>query len=211
MAQEVSKLKQAVMAAKVIPVMILDDVDLARPLAEALVAGGLNVLEVTLRTPNALDVMAEMAKVEGAIVGSGTVRHLQHMRQTEDAGCQFMVSPGAPIKLLEAAEEISIPLLPGVGSPSEAMVAAEMGYSFLKFFPAEAMGGPDVLKAFASPFSDLVFCPTGGISPQNASSYLSLSNVICVGGSWVTPKDLIARKDFAAIEQLAREAQQLGR
>lgn len=210
MAKDASHLKQAVKTARVIPVMILDDVSVARPLAEALVAGGLNVLEVTLRTPNALAVMAEMAKVEGAIVGSGTVRNFQHMQQSEDAGCQFMVSPGAPIKLLEAARDVSIPLLPGVGSPTEAMTAAEMGYSFLKFFPAEAMGGPNVLKAFASPFSDLVFCPTGGVSPENASSYLSLSNVICVGGSWVTPKDLIESRNFSAIERLAREAQQLG-
>ena len=211
MAKDVSFLKQAVKAARVIPVMILDDVSVARPLAEALVAGGLNVLEVTLRTPNALSVMAEMSKVEGAIVGSGTVRNLQHMRGSVDAGCQFMVSPGAPIKLLEAAEDISIPLLPGVGSPTEAMAAAEMGYSFLKFFPAEAMGGPNVLKALASPLADLVFCPTGGVSSENALSYLSLSNVICVGGSWITPKALIENKDFDAIERLAREAQQLGR
>lgn len=210
MTQNVDALKNAVKLARVIPVMILDDVDVARPLAEALVAGGLNVLEVTLRTPNALKVMAEMAKVEGAIVGSGTVRNALHMQQSVDAGCQFMVSPGAPIKLLEAADDIGIPLLPGVGSPTEAMAACEMGYSFLKFFPAEAMGGANVLKAFASPFSDLVFCPTGGISPSNAAGYLSLSNVICVGGSWVTPKDLISRNDYGAIEKLASQARQLG-
>lgn len=210
MAQNVIALKEAVSLARVIPVMILDDVEVARPLAEALVSGGLNVLEVTLRTPNALKVMAEMAKVDGAIVGSGTVRNVLHMKQSVDAGCQFMVSPGAPIKLLEAAEDVSIPLLPGVGSPTEAMAASEMGYSFLKFFPAEAMGGPNVLKAFASPFSDLVFCPTGGVSPSNAATYLNLSNVICVGGSWVTPQDLIAKGDYAAIEKLASQARQLG-
>ncbi len=210
MAQNVDALKNSVKLARVIPVMILDDVDVAKPLAEALVAGGLNVLEVTLRTPNALKVMAEMAKVKGAIVGSGTVRNALHMQQSVDAGCQFMVSPGAPIKLLEAAEDVDIPLLPGVGSPTEAMAASEMGYSFLKFFPAEAMGGANVLKAFASPFSDLVFCPTGGISPDNAAGYLNLSNVICVGGSWVTPQDLIARNDYGAIEKLATQARQLG-
>ena len=210
MAQDVTKLKQAVKLARVIPVMILDDVSKARPLAEALVAGGLNVLEVTLRTPNALAVMAQMAKVDGAIVGSGTVRNHSHMQASVDAGCQFMVSPGAPQKLLEAAENISIPLLPGVGSPSEAMTAAEMGYSFLKFFPAEAMGGPAVLKAFGSPFPDLEFCPTGGVSPENAGTYLGLSNVICVGGSWITPANLIAQNDFDAIEAIAREATKLG-
>lgn len=210
MPQAIDFLKSAVTKTRVIPVMILDDVALARPLAEALVAGGLNVLEVTLRTPNALDVIKEMVKVEGAIVGSGTVRNLTHMRQSEDAGCQFMVSPGAPIKLLEEADQVSIPLLPGIGSPSEAMAAASMGYSFLKFFPAEAMGGAKVLKAFASPFPDLVFCPTGGVSPQNAASYLNLPNVICVGGSWVTPADLIGKKDYAQIEKLARAASTIG-
>lgn len=210
MPQAIDFLKSAVTKTRVIPVMILDDVALARPLAEALVTGGLNVLEVTLRTPNALDVIKEMVKVEGAIVGSGTVRNLTHMRQSEDAGCQFMVSPGAPIKLLEEADQVSIPLLPGIGSPSEAMAAASMGYSFLKFFPAEAMGGAKVLKAFASPFPDLVFCPTGGVSPQNAASYLNLPNVICVGGSWVTPADLIGKKDYAQIEKLARAASTIG-
>ncbi len=210
MPQAIDFLKSAVTKTRVIPVMILDDVSLARPLAEALVAGGLNVLEVTLRTPNALDVIKEMVKVEGAIVGSGTVRDLSHMRQSEDAGCQFMVSPGAPIKLLEEAEQVSIPLLPGIGSPSEAMAAASMGYSFLKFFPAEAMGGAKVLKALASPFPDLVFCPTGGVSPDNAASYLSLPNVICVGGSWVTPADLLGKKDYAQIEKLARAASTIG-
>jgi 2-dehydro-3-deoxyphosphogluconate aldolase/(4S)-4-hydroxy-2-oxoglutarate aldolase len=207
--QNIENLKRAVSISKMIPVMVLDDVRIARPLAEALVRGGLNVLEVTLRTPNALEVIKEMVKVEGAIVGSGTVRNHTHMQQSVDAGCQFMVSPGAPKQLLEEAENISIPLLPGVGSPTEAMGAAEMGYSFLKFFPAEAMGGKGVLKAFASPFPDLSFCPTGGISVDNAQGYLNLPNVVCVGGSWVTPHDLISTKDFTAIEKLAREARQL--
>ena len=210
MVQAIDELKGAVSKARVIPVMILDDVSQARPLAEALVAGGLNVLEVTLRTPNALEVIKEMVKVEGAIVGSGTVRKLTQMRQSEEAGCQFMVSPGAPVKLLEEAEQVSIPLLPGVGSPSEAMTAASMGYSFLKFFPAEAMGGAHVLKALASPFPDLVFCPTGGVSPDNAASYLNLPNVICVGGSWVTPAELVGKKDYAQIEKLARDASHIG-
>ncbi len=203
-------LKKSVRAARVIPVLVLDDARIARPLAEALVAGGLNVLEVTLRTPNALKVIQEMVKVEGAIVGSGTVRTPDQMRASEDAGCQFMVSPGATPRLLEAAQEFSVPLLPGVVSASEAMAAAEMGYDFLKFFPAEAMGGAKMLKSFASPFPDLNFCPTGGIDPEKAEQYLTLPNVLCVGGSWVTPKALVAEGDFAQIEELAREANNLG-
>lgn len=210
MPQNADFLIEAVQKNRVIPVMILDDVATARPIAEALVAGGLNVLEVTLRTENALAVLEEMAKVDGAIVGSGTVRHAEHMRQSVNAGCQFMVSPGATMKLLEDAEGLSIPLLPGIGSPTEAMNAAEMGYRFLKFFPAEAMGGAKVLKDFASPLSDLVFCPTGGVNPGNAASYLNLPNVVCVGGSWVVPHDAVAGADYRRIEELARAATQLG-
>lgn len=206
MPQDAVKLKHILGLAPVIPVIILDDVASARPLAEALVAGGLNVLEVTLRTPNALKVMAEMAKVTGAIVGSGTVRHGEHMRQSVDAGCKFMVSPGASPKLLDAAEGVAIPLLPGIGTPTEAMTAAERGYSYLKFFPAEALGGAPVLKAFASPLPDITFCPTGGIDIEKARIYLKLPNVICVGGSWVTPADAVAAGLFGKIEMLAREA-----
>ena len=210
MARPVDDLKQAVSAARVIPVLVLDDVSIAQPLAQALVAGGLNVLEVTLRTPNATEIIKEMLKVTGAIVGSGTVRTAEHMRMSEEAGCRFMVSPGAPQKLLESATNISIPLLPGVASPTEAMSAAEMGYSFLKFFPAEAMGGASVLKSFVSPFPDLRFCPTGGIDAERAADYLSLPNVLCVGGSWVTPRTAIADRDFEKIEKLAREANNIG-
>lgn len=206
MPQDTAVLKQTLSLAPVIPVIILDDIDAAQPMAEALVAGGLPVLEVTLRTPNALKVMAEMAKVDGAIVGSGTVRNAEHMRQSVDAGCQFMVSPGASPKLLDAAEDISIPLLPGIATATEAMNAAERGYSYLKFFPAEAMGGASVLRSLASPLPDLVFCPTGGINPEKAKIYLGLPNVICVGGSWVTPGDAVAAGDFDKIEKLARDA-----
>jgi len=206
MPQDTAVLKKTLSLAPVIPVIILDDVGAARAMAEALVAGGLPVLEVTLRTPNALKVMAEMAKVPGAVVGSGTVRTAEHMRQSVDAGCQFMVSPGASPRLLDAAEDVAIPLLPGIGTPTEAMTLAERGYTYLKFFPAEAMGGVPVLKSFASPLPDLIFCPTGGIDPAKAKTYLALPNVICVGGSWVTPNDLVAAGDFAKIEQLAREA-----
>ncbi len=206
MAQDAAKLKSFLSATPVVPVIIHDDVATARDLAEALVAGGLTNLEVTLRTPNALKVMAEMAKVEGAVVGSGTVRKKDDMKASVDAGCQFMVSPGAPVALLEAAEDISIPLLPGIGTPSEAMAASLMGYAYLKFFPAEAMGGAPVLKSFASPLADLTFCPTGGIDLEKAKTYLKLPNVICVGGSWVVPGDAIAAGDFDTIRTLAAEA-----
>jgi 2-dehydro-3-deoxyphosphogluconate aldolase/(4S)-4-hydroxy-2-oxoglutarate aldolase len=206
MPQDAAALRPMLSLAPVIPVIVLDDVDLARPLAEALVAGGLPVLEVTLRTPNALRVIAEMAKVEGAIVGSGTVRSPLQMGHSVDAGCQFMVSPGASPRLLEAAEDHPIPLLPGIATPTEAMTASEHGYSFLKFFPAEALGGAPVLQAFASPLADISFCPTGGINLEKARSYLALPNVICVGGTWMMPADAIAAKDFGRIERLARDA-----
>lgn len=206
MAQDVAALRATLSLAPVIPVIVLDDVEAARPLAEALVAGGLRVLEVTLRTRHALQIIEEMAKVEGAVVGSGTVRSPLQMGHSVDAGCQFMVSPGASPRLLEAAEEHSIPLLPGIGTPTEAMTAAEHGYSFLKFFPAEAMGGSAVLKAFASPLPDITFCPTGGITMAKAREYLALPNVICVGGSWVLPADAIAGRDWKRIEALAAEA-----
>ena len=206
MPQDAASLRAILSLAPVIPVIVLDDVDAARPLAEALVAGGLPVLEVTLRTPNALRVIAEMAKVPGAIVGSGTVRSPLQMGHSVDAGCQFMVSPGASPRLLEAADDHPIPLLPGIGTPTEAMTASEHGYSFLKFFPAEALGGAKVLKAYASPLPDIIFCPTGGIDLEKARGYLALPNVICVGGSWIMPPDAIAAKDFARIEKLARQA-----
>ncbi len=206
MPQDAVALRAMLSLAPVIPVIILDDIAAARPLAEALVAGGLPMLEVTLRTKNALKVMEEMGKVRGAIVGAGTVRNAAHMRQSVDAGCRFMVSPGASPRLLDAADDIAIPLLPGIGTPTEAMAAAERGYSFLKFFPAEAMGGAPVLKAFASPLPDITFCPTGGIDYQKAQVYLALPNVICVGGSWIMPGDALAAGDFSRIEKLAREA-----
>jgi 2-dehydro-3-deoxyphosphogluconate aldolase/(4S)-4-hydroxy-2-oxoglutarate aldolase len=209
MPQDAAAIRSILSLAPVVPVIILDDVSQARPLAEALVAGGLPILEVTLRTPNALKVMEEMSKVEGAIVGSGTVRTALHMKQSVDAGCRFMVSPGISPRILDAADEIGIPLLPGIATPSEAMTAAERGYSFLKFFPAEANGGAPVLKAFASPIPDITFCPTGGIDAVKAKTYLALPNVICVGGSWIMPADALAGNDWGRIEALAREASAL--
>ena len=206
MPQDAAALRQTLSLAPVIPVIVLDDVSAARPLAEALVAGGLPVLEITLRTPHALEIIEIMAKVPGAVVGSGTVRSPLQMGHSVDAGCQFMVSPGASPRLLEAAEAHAIPLLPGIGTPTEAMTASEHGYSFLKFFPAEALGGVKVLKAYASPLPDITFCPTGGIDMAKAREYLALPNVICVGGSWIMPADAIAARDWKRIEALAREA-----
>src|SRR5690606_31066738 len=168
MPQDAAALRQTLSLAPVIPVIVIHDVSQARPLAEALVAGGLPVLEVTLRTAHALQAIEEMAKVPGAVVGSGTVRTPLQMGHSVDAGCQFMVSPGASPRLLEAADEHKIPLLPGIGTPTEAMTASEHGYSFLKFFPAEALGGVKVLKAYASPLPDITFCPTGGIDMAKA-------------------------------------------
>jgi 2-dehydro-3-deoxyphosphogluconate aldolase / (4S)-4-hydroxy-2-oxoglutarate aldolase len=206
MSQDAAALRDLLTKAPVIPVIVLDDVSAARPLAEALVAGGLPVLEVTLRTRHALQVIEEMAKVDGAIVGSGTVRSPLQMSHSVDAGCRFMVSPGASPRLLEAADDQPIPLLPGIGTPTEAMTASEHGYTYLKFFPAEALGGAPVLRAFASPLPDIMFCPTGGIDLAKAMTYLALPNVVCVGGSWVMPPDAIEAKDWKRIEGLAREA-----
>ena len=197
--------------APVIPVLVLDDVATARPLAEALVAGGLPVLEVTLRTPVALDVISEMAKVEGGVVGAGTLLTPQDVKNAVNAGATFGVSPGATDTLLDACEAADLPLLPGAATSSEVMGLLERGYRVQKFFPAEANGGARALKAIGAPLPQVKFCPTGGVSPANAPTYLGLSNTICVGGSWVAPKDLIAAKDWSAIEALAAEAAALSR
>ena len=211
MAPKGPQLTSILSAAPVVPVIVLDDIDAAAPLADALVKGGLPALEVTLRTPNALAIIKEMAGIEGAFVGSGTVRNKQQIEQSIEAGATFMVSPGAPSTLLADAEAYDVPLLPGVSTATEAMAAADAGYSYLKLFPAEAVGGAKLLKSFASPLPDLKFCPTGGVSPDNALNYLSLPNVICVGGSWVVPGDAIKNREFDKIEALAREAAQLGK
>ena len=191
----------------VIPVITLDRVEDAVPLAQALVAGGLKVLEVTLRTEAAVEGIRQIVKhVPEAIVGTGTVCTEQHIKLSEDLGCQFMISPGATDKLLRAAENSSVPFLPGISSVSELMRGMEYGYSDFKFFPAEASGGVPVLKAMGGPFGDIRFCPTGGIGLHNVLSYLALPNVLCVGGSWIAETKLIQEKRWADIEQLAREA-----
>ena len=192
--------------APVIPVLVLDDVAHARPLAEALVAGGLPALEVTLRTPAALDCIRAMAEVEGGIVGAGTLLTPADVKAAKAAGARFGVSPGATETLVQACIDAELPLLPGAATATEAMVLLEMGYDMMKFFPAEASGGAPALKAIGAPIPQISFCPTGGVSLANKADYLSLPNVSVVGGSWVAPKDRMVAGDWAAIENLAREA-----
>lgn len=192
--------------APVVPVLIVDDVATARPLAQALVKGGLPALEVTLRTPVALEVIAEMADVAGGSVGAGTLLTPDDVAAAKEAGATFGVSPGATDRLLDAAEEIGLPMLAGAASATEAMRLLERGYTVQKFFPAEASGGAKLLGSLASPLPQIRFCPTGGIGLGNAQDYLALSNTLCVGGSWVAPKDLIAARDWDGIQALAREA-----
>lgn len=197
--------------APVIPVLVVDDAATAQPLARALVSGGLPALEVTLRTPAALEVIQEMAQVPGGQVGAGTLLTPADVEAAKAAGATFGVSPGATSTLIDACLANELPLLPGAASASEVMALLERGLSTLKFFPAEAAGGAPFLKSLASPLPQASFCPTGGVSLKNARDYLSLPNILCVGGSWVAPKDRIAADDWAAIETLAREASALPR
>jgi 2-dehydro-3-deoxyphosphogluconate aldolase/(4S)-4-hydroxy-2-oxoglutarate aldolase len=205
------RLKQICSVAPVIPVLVVDDVAHAVPLAKALVAGGLPVLEVTLRTPAALDVIKAMSDVEGGIVGAGTVLGQKDVLAAKDAGAQFAVSPGATPDLLNACEEANLPLLAGASTASEAMALIERGYRYAKFFPAEAAGGAAMIQALNGPLPQLHFCPTGGVSPGNVNSYLSLPNVVCAGGSWVAPKSLVTEGKWDDIEELARQASKLPR
>jgi len=199
-------------AAPVIPVIVIDRVEDAVPLAQALVRGGLRVLEVTLRTPAALEAMRAMGAVEGAIVGAGTVLDPDQFNGAVAAGARFVVSPGFTETLARhAAGAPEVPLLPGTATAGEMMRARDAGLRRLKFFPAESSGGVAALKGFASVFRDLRFCPTGGITAASAPSYLALPNVACVGGSWPMPADAVKAKDWARIEQLAREAAALPR
>ncbi|UWQ16636.1 bifunctional 4-hydroxy-2-oxoglutarate aldolase/2-dehydro-3-deoxy-phosphogluconate aldolase [Jannaschia sp. M317] len=192
--------------APVIPVLVLNDVAHAAPLAEALVAGGLPALEVTLRTPAALDCIRAMAQVPGGIVGAGTLLTPEDVRAAKAAGATFGVSPGATDTLLQACIDEDLPLLPGAATATEAMILLEKGFTMQKFFPAEASGGAPALKGIGAPLPQITFCPTGGVSMKNKDSYLSLPNVICVGGSWVAPQDKMDAGDWAGIETLAREA-----
>ena len=204
--------KQTVLAeilalAPVVPVVIVDDLAYAVPMARALVAGGIRSIEVTLRTPCALDAIRAIAhEVEGAVVGVGTVLDAAQLEAARVAGARFAVSPGVSPKLLDAADASELPLLPGVATAGEAMSLLERGYRHLKLFPAVPVGGAKLLASLASPLPQLRFCPTGGIKPGNAAEFLALPNVACVGGSWLTPNDKLVAGDWAAITQLAREA-----
>lgn len=194
----------------VIPVIVLQRLEDAVPVAEALVAGGVRVLEVTLRTPVALQCMEAIARaVPEALVGAGTIRQAADAHAARRAGCVFGVSPGYTAEVGAACREADLPLLPGVSSASEVMAANADGLSFLKFFPATAAGGIPMLKALAGPFPDVAFCPTGGITPETAPQFLALPNVKVCGGSWLTPQDAVDGKDWARITRLAREAGRL--
>ena len=194
----------------VVPVLTIDKLEHAVPLARALVAGGLNVLEITLRTGAAIEAIREMVRnVPGAIIGAGTVLSPEQAAAAMSQGARFLVSPGMTPRLIDAANAWPIAFLPGVATASEAMSLADMGYRVLKFFPAEPAGGTAALKAIGAPLSDLMFCPTGGISSANAATYLALPNVAAVGGSWVAPAKAVAAGDWSAITVLAKEAAEL--
>lgn len=196
--------------APVIPVIVIDEPKAAVELARALVAGGLPAIEITLRTPRAIDCIKAVAEnVEAAVAGAGTVLGAAQVGAVEKAGARFMVSPGTSPGLLDAADDTALPLLPGIATASEAMALGERGYRRLKFFPAEPAGGAAYLASLASPLPDFRFCPTGGIGPGNAADYLGLDNVLCVGGSWVAPGDLLNAGAWEAITGLAREAVRL--
>lgn len=191
----------------VVPVLIVEEAKDAVPLAKALVAGGLKAIEITMRTSEALEAIRRVAgEVEGAVAGAGTILNARHFEEAVAAGSQFIVSPGVTDQVLAAAAQSPIPLLPGAATASEVMVLREAGYEVMKFFPAEQAGGAAYLKSLSSPLAGTLFCPTGGISLKNARDYLSLPNVICVGGSWVAPKELVAAGDWAGITRLAAEA-----
>lgn len=207
MGEKTEKLLSILKLQPVVPVLIVDDAKSAVPLARALVAGGLKAIEITMRTPAALDaVRAVAAEVEGAEVGAGTILNATQWEAAVQAGSKFIVSPGTTQELIDVAADSDVPLLPGAATASEVMALREEGYQVLKFFPAEQAGGAAYLKALSSPLAGTVFCPTGGISLRNANDYLSLPNVICVGGSWVAPKELVAAGDWVGITRLAAEA-----
>jgi 2-dehydro-3-deoxyphosphogluconate aldolase/(4S)-4-hydroxy-2-oxoglutarate aldolase len=207
MSSKTEKLVSLLDGQPVIPVLKIDDVASAVPLARALARGGLPAIEITLRTPTALEAIRRViGEVEEAIVGAGTILDPRQFEQAAEAGSKFIVSPGVTRDLLDAASNSPVPLLPGAITPGEMMMARDAGLDFLKFFPAEQAGGVAFLKALASPLAEIRFCPTGGITTANAPSYLSLPNVACVGGSWVAPDNLVKSGDWEAVEALAREA-----
>ncbi|MBX3582115.1 MAG: 2-dehydro-3-deoxy-phosphogluconate aldolase [Rhizobiaceae bacterium] len=210
MSGKTEKLLSLLAGQPVIPVIKIKHADDAVPLARALVAGGLRMIEITLRTPDALECIRRVAKdVDGAIVGAGTVLNPKQFDEAVAAGSKFIVSPGLTTSLIAAAANSDVPLLPGAITPGEIMTALEAGIDFLKFFPAEQAGGTTFLRSLASPLAAARFCPTGGVSPHNAEEYLAVPNVVCVGGSWVAPDDAIREGKWDVIESLARGASRL--
>lgn len=207
MAQNVERIEKVMLAAPVIPVLVIEDPKKAVPMAEALVRGGLPSIEITLRTEGALEAIRLVAEnVEGAIPGAGTVLDQAQYEAAVAAGSQFIVSPGATNTLIEIAEQSDVPLLPGAATASEVMALMERGYQRLKFFPAEQAGGASYLKSLSSPLAAAKFCPTGGVSLEKAPTYLKLPNVLCVGGSWIADTKAIEGEDWSGIEQRARAA-----
>ncbi|NQZ28061.1 MAG: bifunctional 4-hydroxy-2-oxoglutarate aldolase/2-dehydro-3-deoxy-phosphogluconate aldolase [Colwellia sp.] len=191
----------------IVPVLVINNVEDALPIAEALLAADVKVLEVTLRTPAALDVISIIAKeLPEAIIGSGTVTNRHQLQQSYDAGAKFAISPGLTKDLLQAGNEGNIALIPGISSISELMDGADYGYDHLKFFPAEASGGVNAIKSIGGPFPDIRFCPTGGINLNNVRDYLALPNVVCCGGSWLVSSDIVENKTWSEITKLAKQA-----
>ncbi len=201
------KIIEILQISPIVPVVVIEDIKDAVPLAQSLIEGGIPIIEVTLRSSCALEAIELIAKnVPKMRVGAGTILNPTQLEQAQNRGAEFLISPGLTIKLLEHAKKKDMPLIPGVSSSSEVMQALELGYSALKFFPAEYCGGVKLLNAFNGPFKGVKFCPTGGISADNMRSYLNLENVLCVGGSWLTPKDLIQNKEWDKITEICKRA-----
>ncbi|BAW36745.1 bifunctional 4-hydroxy-2-oxoglutarate aldolase/2-dehydro-3-deoxy-phosphogluconate aldolase [Helicobacter pylori] len=201
------KIIEVLQISPIVPVVVIENIKDAVPLAQSLVEGGIHIIEVTLRSSCALEAIELIAKnVPKMRVGAGTILNPTQLEQAQNRGAEFLISPGLTIKLLEHAKKKDMPLIPGVSSSSEVMQALELGYSALKFFPAEYCGGVKLLNAFNGPFKGVKFCPTGGISADNMHSYLNLENVLCVGGSWLTPKNLIQNKEWDKITEICKRS-----
>ncbi|GHP38547.1 ketohydroxyglutarate aldolase [Helicobacter pylori] len=201
------KIIEVLQISPIVPVVVIEDIKDAVPLAQSLIEGGIHIIEVTLRSSCALEAIELIAKnVPKMRVGAGTILNPTQLEQAQNRGAEFLISPGLTIKLLEYAKKKDMPLIPGVSSSSEVMQALELGYSALKFFPAEYCGGVKLLNAFNGPFKGVKFCPTGGISADNMHSYLNLENVLCVGGSWLTPKNLIQNKEWDKITEICKRS-----
>ncbi len=201
------KIIEVLQISPIVPVVVVEDIKDAVPLAQSLIEGGIHIIEVTLRSSCALEAIELIAKnVPKMCVGAGTILNPTQLEQAQNRGAEFLISPGLTIKLLEHAKKKDMPLIPGVSSSSEVMQALELGYNALKFFPAEYCGGVKLLNAFNGPFKGVKFCPTGGISADNMRSYLNLENVLCVGGSWLTPKNLIQNKEWDKITEICKQS-----